>query len=111
MALTAEKEAELVSKHGEGNLWLVSAPNATLVFRRPTRVEYDRWFDKTNKKDQSPTVAARELAQAALVFPGADEFRAALDQRPALLMCKGGILDNLTDMAGSDTEDVETKKL
>lgn len=97
----------LKSQHGPDLCGVKTRDGSILVFRRPTRLEYDRWFDT---REKSPSSAARELAQSCIVHPGRDAMIAALDAQPALLMCKGGISDALTDLAGLDQE-TELKKL
>jgi hypothetical protein len=99
--------SELKEKHGDA-LVAVEASGVTLVFKRPTRGEFDRWFDK---RSDHGTAAARELAQACLVYPARDEMIAALDQRPAMLMCRGGILDAITELAGLSEDAATAKKL
>lgn len=89
--------AELKTAHGKLGL-VTSASGAELVFRKPRRAEYDRWFDK---REESPTTAARELAQACLVYPDRDGMIAVLDDQPSLLMCGNGIIDTVTDLAGA----------
>lgn len=91
--------ATLKSTHGP-KLGVVTAANgAELVFRKPRRVEYDRWFDK---REESPTAAARELAQSTLIYPDdRNAMIAVLDEQPSLLMCGNGIIDTITDLAGA----------
>lgn len=104
MALDDKTIEELKAKHSD--LMQVEEDGTSLVFRKPTRTEYDRWFDKRN--DQ-PTAAARELAQSTLVYPARDEMIAMLDRKPALLMCAGGVLDVITKMAGVGSDPVAKK--
>lgn len=91
------KIADLKAKHPE-LIGVQAASGDTLVFRKPKRLEYDQWFDARDKGSQ----AALGLAQQCLVYPERAELLAALDAQPALLMCRGGILDAITDLAGAD---------
>lgn len=104
MALDEKTIEDLKSKHAE--LMSVEEDGTTLVFRRPTRAEYDRWFDKRNER---PTDSARELAQSTLVHPKREEMIELLDRKPALLMCAGGVLDVITKMAGIGSDPVAKK--
>ncbi len=99
--------AELKTAHGKIGV-VTAATGGELVFRKPRRAEYDRWFDK---REESPTSAARELAQACLVHPDRDGMIALLDEQPALLMCGNGIIDTLTDLAGVSTATTAQKKI
>jgi hypothetical protein len=105
--LTPEKIAELKEKHGS-KLSAVMAPKGVLVFRKPSRAEYDRWSDKTNANRGEASSAARELAQCCLVTPDRDTFIAILEDAPSLLC--GEILSAITSMCGLD-ETYEIKKL
>jgi hypothetical protein len=69
-----------------------------LVFRKPKRLEYDQWFDAREKGSQ----AALSLAQQCLVHPSPQEFMEALEDTPGILMCKDGVVDAITDLAGAD---------
>lgn len=95
--LDEAKILELKSKHP--NLVAVRASNGTeLVFRMPKRLEFDQWHDNREKGSQP----GLSLARQCLVYPAQDEMIAALDDQPALLMCKDGIVDAITDLAGAD---------
>lgn len=98
---------DLKTKHGD-NLAAIDCGDVVLVFRGPTRDEFDRWFDRSSNERTS---AARELAQSCVVYPGLDDMRACLDRSPGLLMRKGGILDVVTDLAGFDDQRDKVKKL
>jgi hypothetical protein len=79
------------------------------AFKRPSRAEYDRWVDaKVNGTPQSAN--ARQLAQACLVSSW-DDFVAAIDLRPSLLLNE--VLDALIELAGVGGENskIEVKKL
>lgn len=95
--ISEQKVIELKSKHGDELIEVEAADGTSLVFRKPRRQEYDRWFDTREDKGSA---AARELATACLVEPGYEAFIAVLDRQPAFLMCKGGVLDAITDLAG-----------
>jgi len=99
---------DLKSKHGE-DLASIDCPDGTqLVFRKPNRMEYERWFDK--RTDQ-PTKSARELCATTHVWPeGA--FQAAYERWPAILTSVGGMLDAVTILAGMAAgEATQPKKL
>lgn len=103
---------DLKEKHGS-DLALVEGPKGTLVFRKPVRSEYDRWFDKnhTNKAESSKN--ARELVKACIVYPstgpkGEEAVDAALDAKPSLLCAE--FLTAVTGLCGLD-EAYEVKKL
>ncbi len=91
--------AQLKAKHGDALIGVTAADGNMLVFRRPMRAEYDRWFDKRRDK---PTEAGRELSQACVVYPDVAALFVALDRQPALLMCSNGIVDAITELAGFD---------
>lgn len=99
--------ADLKSVHGKLGV-VTSSTGGELVFRKPKRAEYDRWFDS---REESPTKAARELAQSCLVHPDREGMISALDEQPALLMCGNGIIDTLTDLAGVSTANAAQKKI
>lgn len=104
---------DLKAKYGEDNLCALQAAGQLLIFRRPTRIEYDRWFDKASSGDKNPSAAARELVQSALVYPTRTELISVLDKMPAVLQCQGGLLDSVTKLAGrgADQDDFVAKKL
>lgn len=93
--LTEEQIAELKSHHKE--LIAFEVNGQPLVFRKPKRLEFDQWFDKRSESN-----AGLSLARQCLVFPTAQEFMAVLEERPGVLMCREGIVDSITDLAGAD---------
>ena len=95
--LPQSKLDELKAAHGSP-LACVLSESGPLVFRKPQRTEYDRWFDKnaTNKAESSKN--ARELVKACRVFPDEAGLDAALDRTPAILMCE--VLNAVTGLAG-----------
>lgn len=94
--LDATKIAELKGKHGK-NLRGVELPNGvTLVFRKPSRMEYDRFTDTVS--DSNKSTPARELAKSCLCFPDESALNEALDEYPALLLNE--ILLALKDLSG-----------
>jgi hypothetical protein len=100
-----QEVAQLKAKHGP-DLTCV----AGIVFRKPTRSEWDRYTDQLlAKKDSNMSRAAREIATACAVWPGPSAFAEALDRRPTLLLNE--FLSAITDMANNDEEEVEVKKL
>jgi hypothetical protein len=96
MPLSDEEIRDLKAKHGN-ELRAVESGDATLVFRKPKRQEYDHWFER---REQTPQRAALEFAQQCLVSPDFASFMAALNDKPAILSSNGGVLDALLDMAG-----------
>lgn len=108
MALKEEEVRDLKAKHGDDLIGLETRDGVTLVFRRPNRQEYNRWFDR---RDEHPSTAGLELAQSCVVHPGVTELVTSLDRFPALLMCVGGIIPSLADLAGADRGSEKAKKL
>lgn len=107
MALTPDKIAEIKANHGNTPLMAVGD---LIVFKRPSRAEYDRWVDA--KVAGSPqSVNARQFAQACLVFPTWDQFTEILNERPSILLNE--CLDALIELAGVGGENakLESKKL
>jgi hypothetical protein len=72
-APSADDIKALKAKHGK--LWSISfgaADGGTVVFRRPTPDEIDRYFDTL---DDRKSQAVRELAEAVVVWPDATQFQ------------------------------------
>lgn len=101
--LDENKIKELKEKHGE-ELSLVEGPLGDLVFRKPTRAEYDRWYDKAKPGQvgsaQNYSMACRELCKACLVLPGEEDFNKAIEHKPAILTIE--CVNAVTGMAGLD---------
>lgn len=97
---------ELKDKHGT-DLVAIESKSGPLVFRKPKRQEYDRWYDT---QTQNKTQSGRELAQSTCVYPDVPSMFAAIDAQPALLMRRGGIIDSVCDLAGTEGE-ISSKKL
>jgi hypothetical protein len=95
---------DLKEKHGAE---LVSVEG--LVFRKPTRTEYDRWFDKMQVDKAQASKHARELASSCLVYPDQEAFKALIDRRPGLLATT--IVNEITELAGLIGEEPIVKKL
>lgn len=108
MQLSEETIEDLKQKHGDKLIAVSSKSGDVLVFRAPKRLEYDRWMDTREEKG---TVAAVTLAKQTIVHPGRDELMRVLEEQPAILMCKGGIFDAISMLAGLEDEAVEIKKL
>jgi hypothetical protein len=104
--LDEKKIHELKAAHGK-DLTVIEVDGTQLVFRKPKRQEYDHWFDNRDKGSS----AARELAQATLVYPDREAFIAALDAQPARLSGRNGILDAIVDLAGASDMVTPGKKL
>jgi hypothetical protein len=103
--LDETKIRELKSLHKE-LVCVESTGGVQLIFRKPKRLEFDQWFDNREKGSQ----AGMSLAQQCLIYPTPQEFAAVLDERPGLLMCREGIVDSITDLAGADGG-ITSKKL
>jgi len=99
--LTPEQIAELKTKHGDC-LTAVEARNAWLIFRKPTRHEYDRYTDKVYADRAQTRAAAWELAQSCIVEPGPSALTAAMDLEPAILL--SNIAPAIHAMAGDERE-------
>lgn len=105
LALTPEIILELKSKYGQ-NLRAVRAEKHTLVFRKPSRGEYDRWRDQLSVDRSQISRVDRELAKACVVWPGEQSFDEVLEDQPAVL--GADIIPALTSLAGvSDSVTVE----
>lgn len=99
---------ELKAKHGK-DLVLIESRKGPLVFRRPTRAEYDRWHDQVRSDPENATKHARQLAKATLALPDEAGFDAAIDDQPAIL-CRE-VLDGICELAGLTGERPAVKKL
>lgn len=101
--LSQERIDAVKSKHG-GELRAVEALNDWLIFRKPTRHEYDRYVDKITADKANVRVAAWELAQSTIVdpVPGPAALGAAMDLEPAILL--SDIIPALNSMVGDDRE-------
>jgi hypothetical protein len=97
MALSEKQIAELKEKYGQV-LTLVETPDSDVVFRKPTRTEFDRWFDKNASDKAKGTEHARQLVKSCLVFPTEETFNNIIDKTPALVPCE--FLQACTGMAG-----------
>jgi hypothetical protein len=93
--------AELKAEHGP-RLVAVHARKHTLIFRQPTRGEYDEWTDKTHSKKDEQSRHNRELAARTVVHPSEDALREVLDDQPAIL--GNQILSAVTELAGLEDE-------
>lgn len=85
----------LKAKHGKIGVVEVE-DGAVIVFRRPTRAEYDSWMDMGGA--QAGSAARRQLAEDTLVYPSRDAFYAILDEYPALL--NGACTNAILELAG-----------
>lgn len=99
--LNADKIADLKAKHGD-TLTAVEAKAAWLVFRKPTRHEYDRYLDRVMVDRAQTRQASWELAQACLVDPGPQALVDAMDAEPAILLSDIG--PAIHAMAGDERE-------
>jgi hypothetical protein len=107
--LLDEKQiAALKDQHGQDLVLVESNDGDELVFKKPARMEYNRWF---NKRGDDPSAACLQLAAACLVHPSYDQMIAVLDKHPALLMKEGGVQSGLVLLAGIGDEVRKPKKL
>ena len=81
-------------------LTLVETEKGDLLFKKPTRADYDRWVDKHTYDKSNASANARELAQSCLVYPNRDGLLSVLEEYPAILLNE--ILDALIGMAKGD---------
>ncbi len=95
--LDKAKIAELKAAHKD-LICIETQSGQQLVFRKPKRLEFDQWFDARERGSQS----GLSLSQQCLVYPTPQEYMAALEEHPGVLMCKNGIVDSITDLAGAD---------
>lgn len=95
--LDDKKIQELKDAHGS-ELVSVDVDGTVLVFRKPTRTEFDRWIDKTRSDNANGSKHARELVKSCRVYPDEPSLDAALERRPAMLTST--LLDAVTEMAG-----------
>lgn len=105
--LTPDIVADLKTKHGP-HLTAIRARKQTLVFRKPTRGEYDRWRDQTIADKSQQSRFDRELAKACIVWPSEDAFSEALEDQPAMLGIE--VVGALTSLAGL-TDEISVEKL
>ncbi len=96
-------------KRDHGELRLISARIGDLVFRKPKRVEWDKYTDKMGSDNGNRSTHSRELAQSCLVFPTPEGMREILDDQPALLLNE--VIDTLGEMAGFGGGDATVSKL
>jgi hypothetical protein len=107
LELKDETIKQLKAKHGE-NLVVFPAEAGTLVFRKPTLAEFNRFIDESDAKEVTRSVALRNEAGACFVFPEAADgkpdrafFERALDLEPAIPLM---VVDSLNEMAGVTAE-------
>lgn len=95
--IAPELVQSLKERYGQ-DITLVEANKSDLVFRKPTRHEYDRWFDKMQVDKGAASAHARELAQATIIHPDQATLAAVLDDSPGILTTT--LVDAITDLAG-----------
>lgn len=103
--LTEDIVSKLKADFGE--ICAVNVAGQTLVFRKPTPPEYDRWFDGYSGAEKSKR--SRELAVSTIVWPGQEALSAAIKARPAALTST--IDTEIIKLAGAGTEDCKPVKL
>ncbi len=106
MPISQKQIDELKAQHGDTLIGVVVGIDDTFIFKRPSRADFDRWYDSDRK-----VAAARELTQACLVYPDRDSYIATLDKMPGVLMCNSGFLDAVVNSAGFQQGSVTLKKL
>lgn len=101
--LSQERIDAVKAKHGD-QLVAVEALNDWLIFRKPSRHEYDRYVDKITADKSNVRTAAWELAQSTIVdpVPGPAALSAAMDLEPAILL--SDIVPALNSLVGDDRE-------
>ena len=99
--------ATLKESHGSSLMAVEFPDGKILVFRKPTRFEYDRFRDTFNP-DGNKVTPIRELAKTCVVHPSEQDLNECLDAYPAVL--GNEIFHVLQDMAGHNLE-IATKKL
>jgi len=105
LELTEDIVSKLKSEHGE--VCAVNVAGQTLVFRKPTPPEYDRWFDGYSGSEKSKR--SRELASSCIVWPSPQALSEALKARPGALT---SVIDTeIIKLAGAGAEDVKSVKL
>lgn len=105
MSISDKQIEDLKAKHGE--IFGVEDSEGNLfVFKRPSRADFDRWYD-SEKKSQD----GRELVQSCLVHPTRDDLISALDKSPGLLQCRNGFVDAAVKAANFTEASATLKKL
>lgn len=104
--LTESKILELKQAHGE--ICAVEVAGQTLVFRKPSPAEYDRWYDGYSNGQQK-SLRSKELAVSTLVFPSRDALEKAIKDRPAALTTT--IDSEIIKLAGAGSDDSKPVKL
>ena len=106
--LTAEAIATIKGQFGS-ELRAVTTSLGIIVFRKPTREEWDRWQDKNLLGKENASRDARELCQSCLAGNcTTPDMLACLDAQPGLL--QGPFMNAVAAMAGLKDES-EVKKL
>lgn len=96
--ITESEAEELRAKHG-ATLRAVEAASEWIVFRKPTRHEYDRYLDTITSDRGKTREAAWQLAQSCCVRGALKD---AMEAEPAILLAD--FLPALNDMAGDGRE-------
>lgn len=100
LELDREKAGKLKEQHGV--IAFVEATNGFLFFRKPSRVEYERYQDKYSADATKVRMYLKELATGCLVEPDQSALEAALNSEPTILM--SDIAPLLHDLAGDGRE-------
>jgi hypothetical protein len=107
--LTETEITDLKTKHGE--IYVLEHPvytDATVIGRRPTRLEYDRFITEAgDDRKNVKTKALENFVKRAIVHPERAKVEVLLDRYPGLV---SGYGDKLLEIIAVDQR-VEAKKL
>lgn len=101
MELTEEIIAELKQKHGN-HLSAVEVGGQVLVFRRPTRHEWDMHVDIVSADRKETSKSSRVLTNNCCVWPDKAAYEAALNEEPAALT--NSMMQAISDLVGGDAK-------
>lgn len=104
-----DQQINLLKSQHKSLTLIQSAEGVELVFRAPSRMEYNAWF---SSREQSEIDAGQMLAQSTIVFP--KDFKAVMDVievEPSILLRPGGIVDSIIELAGAGRDAARGKKL
>ncbi len=105
MELTQEVIAELKAKHGE-ELVLLKSTKGPLVFRKPTRVEWEHYKDQlmSDKRGKSQSTTERAFVTGCFVWPDGGTLSAAFEEKPGIISVVNEKLCELVGMFGGEPE-------
>lgn len=102
--LSDEKRDELKARYGE-DCRLVMTRKGPIVFRKPTAGEWDRYIDMGRAEPNRHSQHTRQLQSECVVFPDLEGYKAALEDRPGLLI--RAFADAINSLIGFDDADEE----